>query len=94
MARSLGGLDLAGPETRVVTFTMPSGEKQKVKVDQSVLGLEKFKTGVGTLVAEGKEEKEFDGEKYIMERSIVSDISLVKATLDGLSRLKTLVPTL
>ena len=37
------------------------------------------KTGVGTLVAEGKEEKEFDGEKYIMERSIVSDISLVKA---------------
>ena len=37
------------------------------------------KTGVGTLVAEGKEEKEFDGEKYIMERSIVTDISLVKA---------------
>ena len=37
------------------------------------------KTGVGTLVAEGKEEKEFDGEKYIMERSIISDISLVKA---------------
>ena len=37
------------------------------------------KTGVGTLVAEGKEEKEFDGERYIMERSIISDISLVKA---------------
>ena len=37
------------------------------------------KTGVGTLVAEGKEEKEFDGEKYIMERAIVSDVSLVKA---------------
>ena len=37
------------------------------------------KTGVGTLVAEGKEEKEFDGEKYIMERAIISDISLVKA---------------
>jgi 3-oxoacid CoA-transferase subunit A len=37
------------------------------------------KTGVGTLVAEGKEEKEFDGERYIMERAIVSDISLVKA---------------
>jgi 3-oxoacid CoA-transferase subunit A len=31
------------------------------------------------LVAEGKEEKEFDGERYIMERSIISDISLVKA---------------
>ena len=37
------------------------------------------KTGEGTLVAEGKEEKEIDGERYIMERAIVSDISLVKA---------------
>jgi 3-oxoacid CoA-transferase subunit A len=37
------------------------------------------KTGVGTLVAEGKEEKEFDGERYIMERAIIADISLVKA---------------
>jgi 3-oxoacid CoA-transferase subunit A len=37
------------------------------------------KTGVGTLIAEGKEEKDFDGERYILERSIVSDISLVKA---------------
>ncbi|QWD40038.1 CoA transferase subunit A [Polynucleobacter paneuropaeus] len=37
------------------------------------------KTGVGTLVADGKEEKLFDGERYIMERSIVSDISIVKA---------------
>ncbi|MBB6018437.1 CoA transferase subunit A [Deinococcus radiopugnans] len=37
------------------------------------------KTGVGTVVAEGKEEKEFDGEKYILERGIVADLSLVKA---------------
>jgi 3-oxoacid CoA-transferase subunit A len=37
------------------------------------------KTGVGTIVAEGKDVREFDGEKYIMERSVVSDISLVKA---------------
>jgi hypothetical protein len=37
-------------KTRVVTFTMPSGEKQKVKVDQSVLGLEKFKTGDDVMV--------------------------------------------
>jgi len=37
------------------------------------------KTGVGTLVAEGKDVRDFDGEKYIMERSLVSDISLVKA---------------
>lgn len=37
------------------------------------------KTGVGTLVAEGKEEREFDGVRYIMERSLVADVSLVKA---------------
>jgi len=37
------------------------------------------KTGVGTIVAEGKDVREFDGQKYIMERSLVSDISLVKA---------------
>jgi len=37
------------------------------------------KTGVGTLVAEGKEIREFDGEKYVMERSLVADVSLVKA---------------
>ncbi|OLV19039.1 CoA transferase subunit A [Deinococcus marmoris] len=37
------------------------------------------KTGVGTVVAEGKEEKEFDGERYILERGIVADVSLVKA---------------
>ena len=37
------------------------------------------KTGVGTLIAEDKEEREFDGERYIMERGIFADISLVHA---------------
>ena len=37
------------------------------------------KTGVGTLVAEGKEIREFDGQKYILERGIVCDLALVKA---------------
>ncbi|MGE0152662.1 MAG: CoA transferase subunit A [Reyranellaceae bacterium] len=37
------------------------------------------KTGVGTLVAEGKDVREFDGEKYVMERGLVGDLSLVKA---------------
>ena len=37
------------------------------------------KTGVGTMVAEGKETREFDGETYVMERSLVADVSLVKA---------------
>ncbi|MGI3901125.1 MAG: CoA transferase subunit A [Janthinobacterium lividum] len=37
------------------------------------------KTGVGTQVAEGKEEREFDGHRYIMERGIVGDVALVHA---------------
>ena len=37
------------------------------------------KTGVGTLVAEGKEAKEFNGEEYILERGIFADLALVKA---------------
>jgi 3-oxoacid CoA-transferase subunit A len=37
------------------------------------------KTGVGTIVAEGKEIREFDGSQYVMERALVSDVSLVKA---------------
>ena len=37
------------------------------------------KTGYGTLVAEGKPVAEFDGQKYILERGIKADISLVKA---------------
>lgn len=37
------------------------------------------KTGVGTIVAEGKEVREFDGQQYIMERALVPEVSLVKA---------------
>ena len=37
-------------KSRIVTFTMPNGEKQKVKVDQSVLGLEKFKVGDDVMI--------------------------------------------
>ena len=37
------------------------------------------KTGVGTLVAEGKELREFNGETYVMEHALTADISLVKA---------------
>ena len=36
-------------------------------------------TGVGTPIAEGKETKEFEGRKYIMEKGIVGDFALVKA---------------
>lgn len=37
------------------------------------------RTGVGTLVAEGKELREFDGETYVMERSLRADLAIVKA---------------
>jgi 3-oxoacid CoA-transferase subunit A len=39
------------------------------------------KTGVGTMVAEGKELREFDGETYVMERALVPDVSFVKAAV-------------
>ena len=37
------------------------------------------KTGVGTVIAEGKDHKDFDGETYIMETGLVADLSIVKA---------------
>ena len=37
------------------------------------------RTGVGTVVAEGKETREFNGDTYLMERSLTADVSLVKA---------------
>ncbi|AMG89785.1 CoA transferase subunit A [Bordetella parapertussis] len=37
------------------------------------------RTGVGTVVADGKEIREFDGHQYVMERALVPDVSLVKA---------------
>ncbi|HEY1836556.1 MAG TPA: CoA transferase subunit A [Rhizomicrobium sp.] len=37
------------------------------------------RTGVGTVIAEGKELKEFNGETYVMERGLVADLSVVKA---------------
>jgi len=37
------------------------------------------KTGAGTIVAEGKETREFEGESYVMERALKADLSIVKA---------------
>ncbi|HTK85861.1 MAG TPA: CoA transferase subunit A [Patescibacteria group bacterium] len=37
------------------------------------------RTGYGTIVAEGKETREFDGHQYVMEKSLTADVSLVKA---------------
>jgi 3-oxoacid CoA-transferase subunit A len=37
------------------------------------------KTGVGTLIAEGKETRDFDGNRYVMERGLVADLAIVHA---------------
>jgi 3-oxoacid CoA-transferase subunit A len=43
------------------------------------------KTGVGTLVAEGKELRQFDGETYVMERALNPEVALVKADVADMS---------
>ena len=43
-------IDTIDSKKRIVTFTWPSGEKQRVKVDKSVLGLEKFKAGDDVMI--------------------------------------------
>ena len=50
------------------------------------------RTGVGTLVAEGKEVREFDGHTYVMERALVPDVALVKAWKADVSRQPDLPP--
>jgi 3-oxoacid CoA-transferase subunit A len=37
------------------------------------------RTGAGTQIAEGKEEREFEGERYVMERGLIADLSIVHA---------------
>jgi len=67
--------------TRKYMFNIMNSALIRMDVDYGGSGIPAFftKTGVGTIVAEGKDVREFDGQKYIMERSLVSDISLVKA---------------
>ena len=43
------------------------------------------KTSVGTIIAEGKEHKDFNGESYILERGIIADLAIVKAWKSDLS---------
>lgn len=60
-------------------FTPQGTLAEKLRAGGSGIPAFFTKTGVGTLVAEGKEVREFDGEQYVMERSLVADVSLVKA---------------
>ena len=60
-------------------FTPQSTLAEKLRAGGSGIPAFFTKTGLGTVVAEGKEVREFDGKKYVMERSLTADISLVKA---------------
>ena len=60
-------------------FTPQGTLAEKLRAGGSGIPAFFTRTGVGTLVAEGKEVREFDGQKYLMERSLVPDVSLVKA---------------
>ena len=52
---------------------------ERIRADGAGIPAFFTKTGVGTLVAEGKEIREFDGETYVMERGLTADLSIVKA---------------
>ena len=60
-------------------FTPQGTLAEKLRAGGSGIPAFFTKTGLGTLVAEGKEVREFDGRKYVMERSLTADIGLVKA---------------
>ena len=60
-------------------FTPQGTLAEKLRAGGSGIPAFYTRTGVGTLVAQGKEEREFDGERYILERALAPDVSLVKA---------------
>ena len=60
-------------------FTPQGTLAEKLRAGGSGIPAFFTKTGVGTIVAEGKEVRVFDGEQYVMEHSLVADVSLVKA---------------
>jgi len=60
-------------------FTPQGTLAEKLRAGGSGIPAFFTRTGVGTLVAQGKETRDFDGQTYIMERALVPDVSLVKA---------------
>ncbi len=62
-----------------VEFTPQGTLAEKLRAGGAGIPAFFTKTGVGTLVAEGKETREFDGEVFVMERALVPDVALVKA---------------
>jgi 3-oxoacid CoA-transferase subunit A len=66
-------------ENKEFEFTPQGTLAEKLRAGGAGIPAFFTKTGVGTLVAEGKELREFDGETYVMERSLVPEIALIKA---------------
>ena len=62
-----------------VEFTPQGTLAERLRAGGSGIPAFYTKTGVGTLVAEGKPHAEFDGETYVLERAITSDVALVHA---------------
>jgi 3-oxoacid CoA-transferase subunit A len=62
-----------------VEFTPQGTLAEKLRAGGAGIPAFFTRTGYGTQVAEGKETREFDGNIYVMERSIVADVALVKA---------------
>ncbi len=62
-----------------VEFTPQGTLAEKLRAGGAGIPAFFTRTGYGTQVAEGKETREFDGNMYVMERSIVADVALVKA---------------
>ena len=60
-------------------FTPQGTLAEKLRAGGSGIPAFFTRTGVGTMVAEGKEIREFDGHQYVMERALVPDLALVKA---------------
>lgn len=60
-------------------FTPQGTLAEKLRAGGSGIPAFFTKTGVGTIVSDGKEIREFDGHQYVMERSLSADVSLVKA---------------
>ena len=60
-------------------FTPQGTLAEKLRAGGSGIPAFFTKTGVGTVVAEGKELRKFDGETYVMERALLPEVALVKA---------------
>jgi len=62
-----------------VVFTPQGTLSEQIRAGGAGIPAFYTKTGVGTLVADGKEIKNFDGEDYVMERGLTADVALIHA---------------